>query len=123
MDARLRPRAVVGIALSWVLYFIAAMFVGTISILLWITSIEMSTKREAVLDRELKLQGLANLLCAALGGYVSCLTQHPLAAEFRVGQEQPRIWPDDCGHVRGGRFRQLLNFSATCPNACSAGCW
>jgi sulfate permease, SulP family len=67
--------------------FIAVMFVGTISILLNITSIEMSTKREAVLDRELKLQGIANLLCAALGGYVSCLTSTRSRLNFLLGKD------------------------------------
>ncbi len=67
--------------------FIAVMFVGTISILLNITAIEMSTKHEAVLDRELKLQGIANLLCAALGGYVSCLTSTRSRLNFILGKD------------------------------------
>jgi sulfate permease, SulP family len=67
--------------------FIAVMFVGTISILLNITSLEMSTKREAVLDRELKLQGVANLICAALGGYVSCLTSTRSRLNFVLGKD------------------------------------
>ncbi len=66
--------------------FIAVTFVGTISILLNITSLEMSTKREAVLDRELKLQGVANLLCAGLGGYVSCLTSTRSRLNFVLGR-------------------------------------
>lgn len=67
--------------------FIAVMFVGTISILLNITSIEMSTKREAVLDRELKVQGIANLLCAALGGYAACLTSTRTKLNFILGKD------------------------------------
>ena len=67
--------------------FIAVMFVGTISILLNITAIEMSTKHEAVLDRGLKLQGIANLLCAALGGYVSCLTSTRSRLNFILGKD------------------------------------
>jgi SulP family sulfate permease len=65
--------------------FIAVMFVSTISVLLNITSIELSTKQEANLDRELKVQGGANLLCAALGGYVSCITSTRTRLNFVLG--------------------------------------
>jgi SulP family sulfate permease len=53
--------------------FFAVMFVTTISVLLNITGVELATKQEANLDRELSLLGGANLLCAALGGYVACI--------------------------------------------------
>jgi len=54
--------------------FFAVMFVTTVCVLLNITNIELSSKREADLDRELNVLGVANLLCAALGGYVACIT-------------------------------------------------
>jgi SulP family sulfate permease len=54
--------------------FVAVTFVAAISLLLNLTSIEMATKQEAGLDHELKVQGGINILCAALGGYVSCIT-------------------------------------------------
>ncbi len=54
--------------------FLAVMFVATISVLLNGTGIEIATKREASVDRELKAVGLANLITGALGGLVSCLT-------------------------------------------------
>jgi SulP family sulfate permease len=66
--------------------FVAVMFVGTISILLNITSIEISTKHEATLDRELKVQGVANLLCAGLGGYVACITSTRTKLNFVLGK-------------------------------------
>ena len=53
---------------------LAVMFVTTISLLLNTTGIEFATRREADIERELKALGLANLLTAALGGYVSCLS-------------------------------------------------
>jgi SulP family sulfate permease len=53
---------------------LAVMFVTTISLLLNTTGIEIATKREADIERELKALGLANLISAALGGYVSCLS-------------------------------------------------
>jgi len=65
--------------------FVALMFVSTLSVLLNITSIEMSTKREAILDRELKVQGVANLLCAVLGGYVTCITSSRTKLNFILG--------------------------------------
>jgi SulP family sulfate permease len=67
--------------------FIAVMFVSTISVLLNITSIELSTKKEAVLDRELKVQGVANLLSAALGGYVSCITSTRTKLNFALSKD------------------------------------
>jgi sulfate permease, SulP family len=68
----------------------AVMFVGVISVLLNITSIELSTKREAKLDQELQVQGAANLLSSVLGGYISCLTStrsklvHALSGDHRI---------------------------------------
>jgi SulP family sulfate permease len=53
---------------------IAVMFVTTISVLLNTTGVEIATKKEASIERELKAVGLANLLTAALGGFVGCLT-------------------------------------------------
>jgi sulfate permease, SulP family len=51
----------------------AVMFVTTISTLLNTTGLEFLTKREADLQRELKTIGLANLVAAGLGGYVSTI--------------------------------------------------
>ena len=53
---------------------LAVMFVTTISLLLNTTGVEIATKREAVIERELKALGLASLVSAALGGFVSCLS-------------------------------------------------
>ena len=50
------------------------MFVTAISMLLNTTGIEVATRREADLDRDLNTLGVANLLSAALGGYVSCVS-------------------------------------------------
>jgi SulP family sulfate permease len=52
---------------------LAVMFVTTISLLLNTTGVEIATHSEADIERELKALGLANLLTAAVGGYVSCL--------------------------------------------------
>jgi sulfate permease, SulP family len=47
-------------------------FVTVITLLLNTTGIEIATRTEANIDRDLKVLGLANLLTAALGGLVSC---------------------------------------------------
>ena len=62
------------------------MFVSTLSVLLNITSIEISTKREAALDRELKVQGIVNLLSATIGGYVACITSTRTKLNFTLGK-------------------------------------
>ena len=53
---------------------LAVMFVTTISLLLNTTGVEIATKCEASIERELKALGLASLFSAALGGFVSCLS-------------------------------------------------
>ena len=51
---------------------LAVGFVTVITLLLNTTGIEIATRTEANIDRDLKVLGLANLLTAALGGIVSC---------------------------------------------------
>ena len=51
---------------------LAVVFVTVITLLLNTTGIEIATRTEANIDRDLKVLGLANLLTAALGGLVSC---------------------------------------------------
>src|SRR5262249_10468882 len=53
---------------------LAVMFVTTTSLLLNTVGVEIATRREADVKTELETLGLANLLSAALGGYVSCLS-------------------------------------------------
>lgn len=51
---------------------LAILFVTISTLLLNTTGIEIATRSEAHIDRDLKVLGLANLLTAACGGYVSC---------------------------------------------------
>jgi sulfate permease, SulP family len=51
---------------------VAVMFVTVITLLLNTTGIEIATRKEANVERDLRSLGLANLLTAAVGGYVSC---------------------------------------------------
>ncbi len=51
---------------------LAIMFVTVSTLLLNTTGIELATRSEANIDRDLKVLGLANIVTAAMGGYVSC---------------------------------------------------
>ena len=51
---------------------LAVMFVTISTLLLNTTGIEIATRTEANIERDLKVLGIANLLTAAFGGYVSC---------------------------------------------------
>jgi SulP family sulfate permease len=51
---------------------VAVMFVTVITLLLNTTGIEIATRKEANVERDLRSLGIANLLTAAVGGYVSC---------------------------------------------------
>ena len=51
---------------------LAVMFVTVINFLLNTTGIEIATRTDANIDRDLKVLGVANIVSAAFGGYVSC---------------------------------------------------
>jgi sulfate permease, SulP family len=51
---------------------LAVMFVTITTFLLNTTGIEIATRNEADVERDLKVLGLANIASAAFGGYVSC---------------------------------------------------
>jgi len=51
---------------------VAVLFVTGITLLLNTTGIEIATRVEANIDHDLKVLGLANLVTAAFGGFVSC---------------------------------------------------
>jgi SulP family sulfate permease len=60
-------------------------FVATITMLLNTIAIEVAAEREANLDRELKWPGIANILIAALGGYVSVTSVSRTAVNYTAG--------------------------------------
>jgi sulfate permease, SulP family len=64
---------------------VAVMFVTVVSLLLNATGVEMATRREADIDGELKALGLASLLTAAFGGYVSCLSLSRSTLNYNLG--------------------------------------
>ena len=51
---------------------VAIMFVTAITLLLNTTGIEIAARKEANIERDLRSLGVANLVTAAAGGYVSC---------------------------------------------------
>jgi len=53
---------------------IAVVFVTAISTLFNTTGMEVETRREANLDRELTVTGIANVLTGTLGGYAGCIS-------------------------------------------------
>jgi SulP family sulfate permease len=63
----------------------AVMFVTAITVLLNTTGIELATRREADLDRELSAHGAANLLAAACGGYISCVSVSRSTLNYSAG--------------------------------------
>ena len=81
-DVRMFPWHVLP-ALSGDLF--AVMFVTAISTLLNTTGLEFLTKREADLQRELKIVGVANVIAGALGGYVSTITLNRTTLNYVAG--------------------------------------
>ena len=69
---------------------LAVMFVTVINFLLNTTGIEIASRTEANIERDLKVLGLANIATAALGGYVSC-TSFSRSMLVRVAGATSRI--------------------------------
>ena len=73
-------------ALPWLAGdLVAVMFVTTISLLLNTTGVEIATRREADIDRELQALGVASLLSSAFGGYVSSLSLSRTTLAYAAG--------------------------------------
>jgi sulfate permease, SulP family len=73
-------------ALPWLAGdLVAVIFVTTISLLLNTTGVEIATRREANIDRELQALGVASLLSSALGGYVSSLSLSRTTLAYATG--------------------------------------
>jgi sulfate permease, SulP family len=67
----------------------AIMFVTAITMLLNTTGIELATRREADLGRELKTLGAANAVASFLGGYVSCISLSRTTLVYAAGGRSP----------------------------------
>ena len=98
----------------------AVMFVTAISTLLNTTGIEFVTKREADLQRDLKTVGVANLVAAALGGYVSTVALNRTSLNYVAGG-RGRLSRSDRGSRCAARCSLSIPVSsAMCPNRCLA---
>jgi sulfate permease, SulP family len=64
---------------------IAVIFVTATSTLFNTTGIEVATQREANLERELNVTGLANMLSGAFGGYTGCISVSRTVLNFNGG--------------------------------------
>src|SRR5258708_36281520 len=64
---------------------LSVVFVATVTLLLNTSAVELAIHREANLDRELNSHGIANLLIAALGGYIRDTSIWRTAVDFLSG--------------------------------------
>ncbi|MDO9059961.1 MAG: SulP family inorganic anion transporter [Bradyrhizobium sp.] len=65
--------------------FVAVIFVTAISTLFNTTGIEVAAHREADLERELNVTGLANMVSGAFGGYAGCISVSRTILNFNSG--------------------------------------
>ncbi len=66
----------------------AVAFVTTIAMLLNTTGIELATKSEADLDKDLRTLGIVNITSAVLGGYVSCVSLSRSTINYACGARE-----------------------------------
>ena len=121
--ARRTRRAIPGQQLPDLLgNLIAVIFVTASSTLFNTAGIEVAVHREANLERELNVTGLANILSGALGGYTGCISVSRSVLNFNSGGSG-RLSGLTVAAISaadaGGRARCC---SATCRNSCSAAC-
>jgi SulP family sulfate permease len=65
--------------------FVAVIFVTAVSTLFNTTGVEVALHREADLERELNVTGLANMLAGAFGGYPGCVSMSRTILNFNSG--------------------------------------
>src|SRR5258708_21231201 len=68
---------------------LSVVFVATVTLLLNTSALGLAIHREANLDRELNSHGIANLLIAALGGYIGVTSLSPTAGAYFAGATSP----------------------------------
>jgi sulfate permease, SulP family len=68
---------------------IAVIFVTASCTLFNTTGIEVAVQREANLERELNITGIANMLSGALGGYTGCISISRTVLNFNSGGSSP----------------------------------
>ena len=101
---------------------IAVIFVTASSTLFNTTGIEVASHREANLERELNVTGLANMLSGVFGGYTGCISVSRTVLNFNGGGSGPSVRPDRRRDFGADAARSRRRCSATCRNSCSAAC-
>jgi SulP family sulfate permease len=69
---------------AWVPYLASSTMLLTIALMLTVTGLELDLRRAIDMDAELKMAGIGNVLCGALGGLPSC---HGFAATMFLQRE------------------------------------
>ncbi len=87
---------------------LAVIFVTVANFLLNTTGLEIATRSDAHIERDLKVLGLANVIIAALGGYVSCTSFSRSMLVRTAGATQPPRRPDRGGDLRGRAGRRSV---------------
>lgn len=64
---------------------LSVVFVTAITMLFNTTGVELATKIEANLDQEFKAHGLANVVAASVGGFISCISISRSTLNFAAG--------------------------------------
>ena len=91
----------------------AVMFVTAITMLLNTTGIELVTRREANFQRELTTLGVANVVAAGLGGYVSCISLSRSTLTYAAGG-RTRL----CGLAVAAASALMLTVDPELPRLC-----
>ncbi len=73
---------------------VAVIFVTAASTLFNTTGIEVAVHREANLERELNITGLANILTGALAGYAGCISISRTSPQFQQRRQGPAFRVD-----------------------------
>ncbi len=100
---------------------LSVVFVVAITLLLNTTGVELATRREADLDQELKSHGIANLIIATLGGYISVTSLSRTTINYLAGATG-RLSAMTVAAILAAVIAVDSSFSAMCPNVYWAGC-
>ena len=84
--------------------------------------IEVAAHREANLERELNVTGVANILTGVLGGYAGCISVSRTILNFSSGGIGRLSGLTVAAISRADAGRRARCCSATCRNSCSAAC-
>ncbi len=99
---------------------IAVIFVTASSTLFNTTGIEVAVHREADLERELNVAGIANMLSGAFGGYTGCISVSRSVLNFNADGTGRLSAALTAAAISASMLAFAPACSATCRNSCSA---